>query len=451
MMVDFGNAAASPSRARSRPPGRIRRQANVLRYHLRALLFNPGGAIIAAVVAASYGLLIFDACFPYRIEWDHLPVTATRGEQYSSGEHPIKVVTGIDRPFIAYAAFIATFGLAIAAYARTAYFHPSYMQDYCDWLALTPWNAAQPLPFGSPIVHWRDLPWLAILIGPFVNYPAMVAWMSTAAFTIATSVLAITAWRAACDGWAWSAAMLLGLVVRFLDTPWVVIAAAVAYVVAGLGWRKSLPCFPWPKREDWWTDAFSQQSRQRSAANSAPAPAISRAELPWPFRELVGGTADLHCSIKTATLIALLVGWWHYVGLALFARTPGYREQVGSGLAVGTLAAFGLAMALLRYLIYRNGLAPPISLFGRFALRRYWIHSYDQTKLAPLLMIFVVGCGCWLTRSAGNSAEICAAASTGLIAFIGLAAGPAYAQWRLTGGFRVVPEWMQKQIGIERI
>src|SRR5205823_2709487 len=128
-----------------------------------------------------------------------------------------------------------------------------------------------------------------------------------------------------------------------------------------------------------------------------------------------------------ALLISMLAGWWVYSLQAWFPN-PFFLQM-----------AFmqSVIFVFFRFVNYRRGYAPPISLAGRLATFRWIIPGYDQIFLGPVFALFGTGVGAALAMWLGGGPGEATALAIFFLALLGLSSPPSLKQWRLTGQHRL--------------
>jgi hypothetical protein len=300
--------------------------------------------------------------------------------------------------------------------------HPAWNKGYRDWLKLTPWTPGKRLPLGPIPLIWQDAVSLAGFMGlAFVHrsfHPSLVL------VAFAVPYLLITAWSLAIsESGRWSLPILAGLPVILLRpvTGWwdaVVIAVLVPFAL--IGTSKSLRRFPWKaggRIEDLSTEQTQSDARRWTATAGGMFEALSPVPPKPPTR------------LWAAAVGSSLAGWWTFVGLQLVwpAVVPGERD------ARGLVMAFGVVLALCRWMMYVGGHAAPISIRGRIATGRLVIPAYDKILVAPLCIVLAAIAVPETTLRLGLGLPATVGIAFAVLLFLLVKLPPALGQWKLTG------------------
>jgi len=92
----------------------------------------------------------------------------------------------------------------------------------------------------------------------------------------------------------------------------------------------------------------------------------------------------LNLSRVDGLLIGLLAGWYLFASESLLTNPADRVLMVKMVFAIVVLG-----FSFVRFLVYRDGYAPPISLWGRIRTFRWIVPGYDQVFLAPLCTLLV--------------------------------------------------------------
>lgn len=328
------------------------------------------------------------------------------------------------RPSVA----VVKFAAVLYAAFRVLAYHPFYRPGYRGWLELTPWTSRSPLPVGPPHVVWEDgfvvggLAALALALPPIdpVRLVCMVLlWWSVC--------LAVTFWPTGAPGFGYATAFLAGLAVRLYPDRWAYLAATVAtYAVAYAGLSRSLARFPWPL-------PLLKELSATGGAASHRLDAWNGPQCGWPYDLLRPlPPHPLRFGFRDAVLASILAGWWLFAWQSLFTN-PFDR----SGVSVIVFSFGSMAFVLGRFLLYRVGYAPPISLWGRLATLNWVIPGYDQVYVGPAAAaaLGVVTFGGVLACGLGY--EEAGPVGLGVVMLVTLTAAPGLTRWRLTGRHRL--------------
>ncbi len=353
----------------------------------------------------------------------------------------VVLLGAINNPVIFSAVIVAAVNLTVYGRSRATIQHPFYRSAYRWWLENTPWRHPRPLPMGPVHLTWHDVVPVGFVLAPFWQYPQVLAFLAGVFLAAYACALAAAAWASGASLQAYATTMILGLVLRMLATPYVACAVALAaYLVAWQGLNRTLAAFPWP-RSNWFDRAHVKIFNQSKQAKAASRSGTSGEDFPfpWPVGELVGPARHQACSIRQAGLAALQAAWWTYAAIGLLAvLVQGYVTMFDDVAIVYSMFVIGVGI-LRRFFTYREGFAPPVSWLGRIALRKLVWPTYDRALVAPGAMLVAGAASIALWQALRVPPQFGAAATNGLTVFLGLAIGPSYSVWRLTGGHRLTP------------
>lgn len=339
---------------------------------------------------------------------------------------------------------------------RVLWFHPIVYSDYLNWLKQTPWQKGVPLPLGPVRLCFWDavlliIPVLLLLDGRIVSLEGISRpspATPVAAFLMGYVLSLVTViWLSDQRSIAYVAFALQALVIGFSEWPIVSIGfllASLLTATAGLsaGWSE----FPWDDvreaRKSWKRrfQSGSVKSGQLMAENDSP-DKIPAAELGWPFSACAPVPKSVGLDKFEKCQIVGLLGIW---GLCL-SQLDIHEEAfaVGYGMLLfymtGGVFLIRLAMTFAQH-------APPISLAGRLATRRFIIPKYDAAILAAIVVVLVpavMGLVSewfleWPLRWTGPAIMTCTLWTHILI-------GPNVDSWKLTAPSRLTPGTLNKR------
>lgn len=312
-------------------------------------------------------------------------------------------------------------GLTAAGYAcfRLARFHPACNTPYAEWLKLTPWTAAKPLPLGPIHPVWQDAALIALLM-------AITRWHAHGASTIPlvafglvyslglTALLAVTRrwWHCFLLGLLWPAFLLPAL------RGWLggVIIVAVGAVLWH-GHRQSLRAFPAGFAN---ADATRNLLQTDISAINAPGPDN---RVGWPLQVLSPKLKTKSMATKTAVATSLLLGWWTFCFNAGIPLDP----------APEWILVLAIAGALVRLGLYGSAVMAPMHLGGRIVSERLILPGYDQVFLTPLAAAAGGMVAYELARRSGAWYPEAEAGGVALVWCVLFAGGPTLQHWMLTG------------------
>ena len=327
---------------------------------------------------------------------------------------------------------------------RSSYFHPLSDKSYGTWLARTPWQLGQPLPFGPVHFSWQDMLTLGVmmalsLLPPMLEFrPWYLPMIVLGAYGARLAVLHLAI------GLYWAAAgfvAVAGCAVLTGNRPVAQIAVfAAMYGISLWGVRASLRDFPYTEE-------------RRAELGLLPHKLPERFRVWWPLapesdadlRGQRGSDAFVfHAILAWPWLVAAVVGWVMLCVVHLLRNEP--------DVAVGLLYIHRFVVvvfALIRlgtYVVYHW---PPISLAGRVATRRFVIPGYDVVLVAPAAAIVAGYVLPIVLTGIGLSPLVAIPLATTLSIWLALALPPSFKKWHYTAHCRVpvtAPEGQQTKV-----
>lgn len=310
-------------------------------------------------------------------------------------------------------AFVVVFVVAYAAMRGAA--TPFVDEGHYRWLQATPWHPRMAFPLGTPFLCGTDLLCgLLILLGTFhftleenvlrhVTPVALIAMMA-----IFYWFLLVMAAPPGSSVFATVVAAVPGLPVVLFENPWWALAILLWALYLPAQWAaRQLFRRAWNRPETPGYRVFATLRPEMETQEPPIARALRqqagrrdvRGLLGWPFSKL----GPNPCSTPKVTgqyWMALLVGWWAFVGIVLAERTvfegitdPDIRDHP---IEILHIVCYGTSFALL--LLWAGihsgytvmGYAPPISLLGRLTTGRIIIPEYDRVFIGALAGLAVV-------------------------------------------------------------
>jgi hypothetical protein len=352
-----------------------------MRYSGQRILLLPGIAIAAAVIYAIATLLERLIAYSARVPQD--------------------VVFAQSRPGL----IILCYAAGIYGLARVGAYHPACRSRYRQWMETVPWRPGTPLPLGPVTLNWRDALMLvpAALLAHYVSGGSAVAPL----LAFGGAHLITLAMTQAGAGW-WAFALLAGFagMLRLSDYPLAVAAAMVPlYGVAMGGLHYGLPTLIKPPVD----------ARASLGALGAPFEQLAPTAPPKPVR------------LYRALAGAALAGWWTYcVTWRVWATTATTLDLVA------LVVVMGFAVALLRFVVYRAGSNPPLSLAARWHTGRWVIPSYDTVYLTPLVTLATSFATALALIVLGTSPAVTAGITAAVAIWTAILLPPTRARWLLT-------------------
>ena len=323
---------------------------------------------------------------------------------------------------------ILYFLAAFYGVSRAATSHPFFDPAYQDWLSLTPWTVAKPLPLGPIELGVRDAVVLGLLIALNLISPQRDSMRLLCIFLMVhCAILTIANWWTAESAYVYLAMFGMGLMVRLWGHPWVCLGTGAAvYLVVHEGVWQGLRAFPWKQSK---VLVLSPEVAIRDRGDKPKIP------CGWPYDRLLRDPVAKTGSPETgldALVWCLLLGWW----ISCLASRLSTRNEAVMVAFLSAAAVFTISN-LWRLLLYVQGYDTPLGPIGRIATGRLIIPGFDVVWVAHLLMVLGAGSTSIGLMSWGVPGEIVGPVVAALIAFIALRTPPGLRRWRLTGGHRM--------------
>lgn len=329
--------------------------------------------------------------------------------------------------------------LALAVFAgaygifRVVAFHPASRPDYLAWLKTTPWRPGLPLPVGPLHLAGQDVMTVGLLMAATLlfkdNSPLLILQVFLVSYLL-THLLLLTFSQAFHHAY-WMALLWGGIVLLCFHPLAQFLLFALLYGITLHGLRISL------NRIERWDAEFLEKQLQFSSDIAA----FQETKWGWPFDSLSPERANYVASVRSATALSLLVGWWSFVILFVISSKIQRRDLIEIASPAGAIGVMLVLIRLYRYL-YSN--RPPISLMGRLLTFRWIIPRFDVVFVGPLLIL-------------GVEAGTFTLCSLEIIPFLwGIPVmitlqflifflfPPSLDEWRMTGAHRIVPPSMQQ-------
>lgn len=313
-------------------------------------------------------------------------------------------------------------------------FHPLFRPEYRRWLQSTPWTADLPLPNGPVHLTLQDgALLLAATLLIWWLHPELPAFHVVLIFLVAyEGILAASMAVLKVRRHAYSAAFGLALVVVFWSPAtahWALLTAAVVHFDLQVGLRRALA------RMDEWQE-LSLVKLSDSGNVPEDRRQNNRGVIGWPMEAFRPDRKFAGIPVLDGALLCLLAGWWANALILAIERAERTRHEF----PVMGMVMFLLNLAIVARLgIYLGGFAPPISLAGRIATRKWIIPGYDLVLAMPLASIAILGVFGFVQRRYGLDPRLSAACMTTLALAPLLMGGPSLRDWQLTGHYRLSP------------
>lgn len=311
--------------------------------------------------------------------------------------------------------------------SRVFGFHPYYQGDYRNWLARSPWKRGMPLTAGPVFPVPEDVLGLAALALLALTQPDLDPLGVIARVLIGYCLaLAATFWKTGVTEFAYLTLFGVGLAVRLWPDPRACLAAiALTVPVALMGLWRSFGLFPW--------DGFRLPKFQPDGEISNRPEA--KVNCGWPYESLSPKLpAPKPWPLTDKLLLSLLFGWGAFAICGPLGE--GEERSVVMGMA---LSCTGFALVVGRYFLYRQGIAPPINVWGRLSTLRLIVPGYDRIYLGPFFSLSTIVFASIEFHRMGLPEDIWIPITITLAFFVNFVTGPNLLRWRLTGKLRILP------------
>lgn len=310
---------------------------------------------------------------------------------------------------------------------RSMGFHPAFDKSYRQWLLATPWVPSKPLPRGPVSLTWQDA---AVVLTMSLSCIGFAGWqlLPVAFFAPYCLMLSWANLRTGQDAAVLLATATVVPALGFIERPPVVLAFFLgAAVICWIGFRRSLPDFPWDDHPRW--RLFDRLTTSRQP-------------------QLHGRWPRVHSSILSdelgplptwkALAVAALGGW---LAAWIAEATAFGAVQFGSELQVQKLSTATWFIAILgagiRVLIYCALHWAPISLAGRLVTMRPLIPRYDVAFAAPVLAVVLSSRAPFWLYAVATPLPLNAFLSVFVVLAVLLGMGPTLRWWHLVGEHRL--------------
>lgn len=360
--------------------------------------------------------------------------------QWFDGGSPLQRLSGTE-PM----AVVLT-GLAIVyGQMRVASFHPVWRTDYFDWLRHSPWCPDRPLPGGPVMLVPQDGVIVGVMtfsgwwfgslsneVWKFIPAAFLVSWLFDMVITLRL-----------CGLWGYTYAILTGLGVAIWCFPHPELTSAaltLTTVLTGFGLRKSWRTFPWP------IERMQRSLKRLKAAMKGQTvfdgELLEPDALGWPFQLLNPNQDRAHLVPFPDALLGSLTGGWLLYAVA--SHWDLHQAHLIS--YVAACAVVGKPLLIWRLVEYFQGVASPVTFWGRLWTLRWLIWRFDCAFLAPLMSVGMALGGMGLLL---RLPQLVPAVPTDLVAAVWFAGllqvllirTPHYRQWRLTAPLRLKPQF----------
>jgi hypothetical protein len=317
---------------------------------------------------------------------------------------------------------LAGAGCAYALF-RLYRFHPVCNPAYANWLKLTPWTVAKPLPLGPVLPVWQDAAVIGILAVVAQWHAHVPAAVPVAAFVFAylvgfTLLMSLTRswWHFVVLSFLWPTLMLPGAHGRL----GFMVVAAIA-VVIWHGHRQSLKTFPWKLIKG--LEPGRNLMNVDVSFGSSPSWFGAQQNLGWPYLALSPKIRPPSVSMAANLATSGLLAWWSYCVFIASEAEP----------LPELIMCYGFMGALSRVGIYCTGRLPPFSVLGRIGSGRIILPGFDKIFLTPLVTAVMAVLGAVFIRQSGPWYPPVESCVLGMLTFVLLGGGPTMKEWMLTG------------------
>ncbi|MHC4216350.1 MAG: hypothetical protein ACYSWP_23610 [Planctomycetota bacterium] len=254
----------------------------------------------------------------------------------------------------------------IHGFNRVRYFHPFYNRRYRQFLAITPWSAKKPFPFGPIHLTLADLFVLGILtLLQYLNGHFHIGWPAIAFLTSYLTFFALTFEYAQIRFLIAFLALLPFTVYPHRDHNIALILLLVLYGWILIGFIEQFKRFPWTTK--YWKSDPVKDIRDESKKYGV---------IGWPYTNLNFYDPTKISVISVFILSVLFVWWVHVIGW-----------MIDKKFSFALVIMLTLYIALFKLLSYVGVYKPPISFLGRIFTGRLIIPKYDKILIAPICII----------------------------------------------------------------
>lgn len=330
---------------------------------------------------------------------------------------------------------------------------------YRAWLLTTPYDGRKPLPLGPVHLVPQDLLVLGALEAVLVAYGNIASGMAVAFFLAIYTVFGtVFAWnlgiRIETTG-----ALAMGAVAVLVSTELlpVLICFLVAYGLIFVAIRRALPRLA---REETGVSGFGVLTAPETEPPRDDTPGNIEIDLSntrgtnaepslrygWPLGPLSPVTPRRRIPLREGAILSALSGLYFYAAgerivTSVWADAPALRPaDWPERIAVSFLVAILAVCAVWRLFIFWKTHRSPISPLGRLFTGRFVVPGYDKVFLSPLLAMAVAPVLALPLLALGAPVKLVVPTAVALGLFIAIEGPPSYAQWHLTGHYRLVPE-----------
>ncbi len=337
----------------------------------------------------------------------------------------------------------ALLGIVVISYGlpRVGDTHPAMPTRYGAWVAASAWRLGRPLPNGSPFLGLWDVAMIAALTALSVVDVGWPPWLLPTLYLGCYTAMLIPV--------AVTQPLILlacAVIAPLLFYPHYDprCSAVVLLVLCGLltwAMHRRLKRFPF-EHDDW-----RERSFLKGGQSASP-------KLEYPYDTLGQRVVKPAVSRVVIVLFLALAMWWLHAGTDLLPLiiSSDWRELAAGLAGEGYYDdfrklwwVFVIAVAGIRWLIYRTSAAPPIGLITRVRTGRLVIPAYDRLWIGPLCTVLVGAWAPMVLRGTGVPDMLVFTLSVGATLLTVSLVGPSLEKWRLTGPGRIQKRWRTTQ------
>ncbi|NUM53347.1 MAG: hypothetical protein HUU46_06870 [Candidatus Hydrogenedentes bacterium] len=347
------------------------------------------------------------------------------------------------RQFAGLAWAVAACVLALLyAWNRVAAFHPLWDPEHLAWLRATPWDGRVDSPTGPVRLTSLDAIWVALISALAIQSPFASPLYPVALFFCTYTLLSAVTLNGAGDHNAatWALMALSGPIVYLSQPVFCCLMSILAYLTVHWPNAKCLREVPFNDTQAFDLRRYLNQSftpQDRATGGLFDGPGLNM--LGWPLTILAPRTSWRTFVRQSPWIASASVALYTFAILHAYNSVHSFSQEDAAPTHVYTarFAAIPFAFTFIFSLFYFHTCAPPISLLGRIATRRFVILSYDRIWLVP----FVVGSVAWGTVTLGlkltGLVPIAVALGYGVCTALVLKLNPQYERWFLTSDYRL--------------
>lgn len=281
---------------------------------------------------------------------------------------------------------------------RLAAFHPVWRKEYADFLANTPYDGSQPLPFGPVGFIWKDLVYMAVAglcLFAFCVVHEINGWDAAqyAASIYAFPYLLMGAWTLIRSG-----RFRMGYFMAFALIPLAMVEGAaerlvllgVLIIAANRALVNSLAPLPWRPDPGLLAGRSMQYNLEKLKFVSE---GKNAGDIGWPFQEMPEPQPFVHVSWRHAVAIS---AWLLVTTMTCTWRLRSALPQTGDGLLIPLHVTLSWGLLIIAAIVAASFAGANIPLQARYrsnrtipariASGRLFVAAFDRVHLASIFL-----------------------------------------------------------------